>query len=1008
VSTEPWHIQMLGGLVLRRGGESVSNFPTEKSRLLLAYLAAYLPLTPTREELVERFWPDSDIDAGRVSLRQALAQVRRILEPAGVAPSTFLIADRSKVCLNAEFFVTDVANWDRSRALANRAEGSERLRLLEAALPYYGGEFVPGAYMEWVLQERQHRQDQYVDLLLHLADAQMEHGRYMAARESAQLVLRTDAFDEEAHDRLIRAFALEGNLVLARRQYDKLCKLLRDELSLDPSPRLQALYAGLEQFSRSRPEAENLPGASSSSPRGLSAPASLPAETPRLPLRLTRFFGRTEELRQLQEWLNDPALRLITLTGIGGIGKTRLSIEAAQLSTRFGASITFVPLSETPLPELLLPAILQNLCLPAFTPTDSFLRLRDALGAQSHLLVLDNFEQIAETAAETLWQLLEQVPTIACLITSRQPLNLPGEHELALAPLPVPDSRWTADNLIDNPTVQLLVDRIQASRPDFHITSANAASVAALCTRLEGIPLAVELASGWARDLTIAQMQERMSQRFHLLVSRQRGVPPRHQSLRATVESSFQLLSPPLQRFFLRLSVFCGGWCAEAAQIGEDQEDRSASVLEQDGLRVLREQSLITVQEVQDHVRYGMLETLREFAWEQLPPPEQEHMRRRHASYWMTFGEEIELKLNGPELRDWQNRQEEERANLTAALTWCLEAPAIDDLSPSPVEIGLRIVGALWKFWDIRGSVQEGLQFTERLLKRAPAEIASKILARAHATGGALAKADSNYPAALAHGEQSLLHWRLVGSLEGICSALSNTGMYLSELGRREEALRYYEEGLALMRELGIDWRTAIFLNNIGSLQRQMGDFGAAQANLQEALALRRQIGDLRAIWSTLNNLAALAHHQDDYAAAVRNQQEALSIARELEDRYAIGISLVNLGGNYLSLEDLPSAYRCFTESLQLHTAVASRFGQAYALEGLATHAALTDCPERAGVLLGATQALREAIQAKPPPQEQELMDAPFLPFAADPLFLDGLMRGRTLPLEAVIALAAL
>jgi predicted ATPase/DNA-binding SARP family transcriptional activator len=991
---------MLGGLVLRRGGESVSHFPTEKSRLLLAYLAAYPQLTPTREELVERFWPESDFDAGRVSLRQALAQVRRILEPPGVPTGAFLIADRSKVCLNTELFATDVARWDRSRALASRAEGSERLRLLEEALPHYGGEFVPGAYMEWVLQERRHRQDQYTAFLLQLADIQIEHGRYIAARESAQLVLRIDAFEEEAHERLIRAFAREGNLLLARRQYDKLCALLRDELNLDPSPKLQTLSVEMEHLYRSRPGSESLSGAASSS-------ASLPSELemPRLPLRLTRFFGRPDELRLLQTWLNDPALRLITLTGIGGVGKTRLALEAAQVSTRFGASVTYVPLSETQFPEHLIPTILKNLCLPPDPQGDPLPRLRSALGARPHLLLLDNFEQIAETAADTLWQMLEEIPTLACLITSRQPLNLPGEHELALAPLPVPDPLGTVDALIENPTVQLLMDRVRASRPDFQVTSANAPAVAALCMRLEGIPLAVELASGWARDLTIGQMQERMSQRFHLLVSRQRGVPQRHQSLRVTVESSFQLLSPPVQQFFLRLSVFRGGWCAEAAQIGV--EGAGDAFVVADGLRVLREHSLITVQEVQNHVRYGMLETLREFAWEQMPPPDQERMRRRHALYWMTFGETIELKLNGPELGEMLNRLEEERANLTAALNWCTEMPTAD-LSPSPVEIGLRILGALWKFWDMRGSAREGSQFTERLLERAGDGIAPKVLARAHATAAGLAKAESDYPTALEHARLSLLYWRQTDSLEGIGAALSNVGMHLSSLGELDEALRYYQESLGIVRELGIPMRIATLLNNLGSLQRQMGDFEAARINLQEALTLRKQGGDLRAIWSTLNNLAALAHQQEDYATTIQVQEEALTVARELADRYAIGISLANLGMNYLSLEDLPTAYRCFSESLHLHTAVSSRYGQAFALEGMAIHAALTDRPERAGVLLGATQSLRAAMQAKQPPREQEMFDAPFLRFASDPLFLDSLTRGRTLPLDAVISFAML
>jgi len=883
-----WKIQMLGGLALYRGGQSVSTFPTEKSRLLLAYLAAYPSLTSTREELVERFWPDSDPNAGRVSLRQALALLRRILEPGDVPPGTFLVADRVKVCLNTEFLSTDLAEWDRARALANRTVGPNRLCRLEEAARGYGGEFVPGAYMDWVLQERQHRQEQYVGLLVQLTDAYLEDDHYSAARESAQLVLKADPFHEEVHERLIRAFALEGNVVSARRHYDKLCKLLRDELNLDPNPKLQALYAGLDRLSLSRVETQILSASSILPPTGLT-PLSLPApatEALRLPLRLTRFFGRTEELGLLQRWLNDPALRLITLTGMGGVGKTRLAIEAVQLSNRFGGSITYVPLSDTPHPELLLPTILKNLGLPAVAPTDPILRIRAALDVPSHLLVLDNFEQIAESAAEILWQLLEQIPTLACLITSRQPLNLAGEQELALAPLPVPDARWTAEELSGNPTVQMLVDRMRASRPDFQITSANAASVAALCTRLEGIPLAVELASGWARDLTIGQMQERMSRRFNLLVSRQRGVPPRHQSLRATVESSFQLLSPPLQRLFLRLSVFRGGWCAEAAQqIGQEEAAEPSAIPEQDDLCILREQSLITVHEVEDHVRYGMLETLRAFGQEMLDAAETRRVERSHALWFLEFALSTAEKLHGREQAHWLDRLDEEQDNFRAAMEY---AEAHDP------PLGLRLANALYWFWYVRSGYREGEQWLLRMLERATqapkSDIAWGLLAAGH-----LANCQSNNEAAVQRYTAAQAIFEEIGEEAGVAHCLTRRGNAAQEMLDVDLAYRLSSEALTRFRTVDSPSGLLLALFYHLNILLDTASVREGPAHFAEALAIAENLGDLRFLSLLEFCFGSFRHKVGDLSGALEGYRNALTTQALLREPVSISFILRDL-----------------------------------------------------------------------------------------------------------------
>ena len=332
------------------------------------YLAAYPQATHTREGLTEQFWPESDPAAGRASLRQALASMRRLLEPLDVPAGTVLIADRSQVRLNPDAIRTDLAQWDRARALCAQSRNPrERMQLLDQAIRQHGGAFLPGSVMDWAAEERQRRQDQYLEALLSLIDLQAECGEYDAAVGNARRLLQEDPLSEEGHERLMRLFAEQGRLGLARAQYRKLCRILQDELNLDPAPKTQALFSNLKQIWQQRPGASTagqlLPPLDS-----LLGAAACPADSaalPSLPVRLTRFFGREEEMRALVATLRDPAVRLTTLTGIGGIGKTRLALEVARQATLFGAAITFVSLSETQESDLLLAAILQALGLPA-------------------------------------------------------------------------------------------------------------------------------------------------------------------------------------------------------------------------------------------------------------------------------------------------------------------------------------------------------------------------------------------------------------------------------------------------------------------------------------------------------------------------------------------------------------------------------------------------------------------------------------------------------------------
>lgn len=836
--TDLWEIRLLGRLTLRRGDLQIDHFPTQKAGLLLAYLAAYPARTHTREALAERFWPDSDPHAGRVSLRQALASLRRLLEPPDVPAGSVLIADRLHVALNPGAVCTDQGAFEEAASRALRAaDPPERILRLQEAAQWYDGPFLAGAYEEWALDERHRLQTRYLEVLLHLTDALIETGRLMEAEETARRMLETDSLQEEAHGRLMQIYTARGEFLKAHRQYQSLRRRLADELGLEPSVPVQSLYRQLEE----RKQQACAPAAPVvSSPSDVlerdAPPSPERGGAPRLPVPLTRFFGRVQELAQIEEWLNDSQTRLITLTGPGGIGKTRLAVEAARRAASFGSAITFVSLADLRSPNQILPAILQAMRLPSAEVADPLPRLAAALESRRHLLLLDNLEHLMDAGAETALTLLERIEKAVLLVTSRQALNLTGEHELALSPLPTPRTDWRPEALIANPTVQVLVDRMRARRPDFQVTPHNAPAIAALCERLEGLPLAVELITGWARDLTIGQMLERMDHRFDLLISRQRGVSLRHQSLRATVGWSYQMLPPPLQRTFRRLSVFRGGWTQETAIVVLEESDPPPGEALIHDLRTLQERSLISAGELNGHMRYRMLEMLRAFGQEMMEEEEARQTRRRHAMRFLTLVQEANAHLRGPQQVYWLDYLEEEQENLRAALDrWQEDAPLA----------GLRLANALYWFWYVRGHYREGEERLTALLDRCP-EAAGEERARGLLAAGHLANCQSDNAAAFSRYEAARRLFEQIGDAEGVAHTLCLMGNAAQETLQTDRAIQLCAESVARYRALNHSLGLAMALFYLANIHAVNGALEEGMRGFEEAFRLAQAQGDIR------------------------------------------------------------------------------------------------------------------------------------------------------------------
>ena len=690
--------------------------------------------------------------------------------------------------------------------------------------------------------------------------------------------------------------------------------------------------------------------------------AALPSDrAPSLPFMRTPMVGREHELATARALLLDDAVPLLTLTGPGGVGKTRLALAVARdVADAFADDVVFVDLSSTRDPALVLPAIAAALGVRDPGDRSRTAWVAAVIRPRQLLLVLDNCEQVLD-AAPALGELLAACPAVQALATSRAPLRLVGEQLLPVPPLalPEPGAPPALDALARVPAVALFVQRARAADPSFALTDGNAAAVAEVCRRLDGLPLAIELAAARLRALSVEALRALLSDRLRLLTGGERDRPDRQRTLRAAIAWSHDLLAEEEQALFRRLAVFAGGFDAEAATAVAGGDPLAAL----DRLQVLADQSLVRrVEGVASDVRWALLETIREFGLEQLAARgEEPAARQAHAAHFLALAEEAEPHALLPEQEPWLARLGAEHDNLRAALAWLEQA--------GQGEAMLRLAGGLVRFWHIRSHYAEGRNWLERALALG-GDAPVALRARALGDAGWLSVDQGDTRGAEALIGESLALWRALGDQEQVADNLVSLGLAFRAQARYAEAAARIEDAFALFDGLGdpaAAFRASTALSVLGRIAIMQGDYARAAEHLAEALSRQRALGYAWGISQSLFGLGFLARVRSDLAEAVAHYRESLDLARALGDEWIAALVLAELA------------------------AVALARGQ----------------PERAARVLGTTAALDERTGGAILPFDRENRERTRAAVEAalgEAAFAAALAAGRALPAGMAIA----
>ena len=748
-----------------------------------------------------------------------------------------------------------------------------------------------------------------------------------------------------------------------------------------------------------------------------------------LPQQVTSFIGREKEIEAVK--LLFGKTRLLTLTGSGGCGKTRLGLQvASDVLDNHAEGAWLVELAPLTDPGLVPQAVASVFGVRFEVGRPLLHTLVEALKPRNLLLIMDNCEHLLDGCAQLADTLIRSCPGIRILASSREALGIAGELTYRVPSLSSPDPMQpaTALSVVQYEAVQLFVDRALFRLPEFAVTNHNAPALASVCFRLDGIPLAIELAAARVRSLSVQEINARLNNSFLLLTGGSRTGLPRQQTLRALIDWSYYLLNDQEKALVSRLSVFAGGWTLEAAEsvctsshaetggnrdrLGSDlgshtgegeKQDKAnrAGISTEDVLELLTtlvDKSLVVADAEQGQTRYRLLETVRQYARDRLAEAgEDERMRELHQSFFTALAEEAEPHLEGPDAPVWLDRLETEHDNLRMAMEWRNNEKA------------LRLAGALLGLWWIRGYYAEGREWLRVVLAGAAAKPRTSMRARVLYSAGVLAYSQCDYAAARRLLEESLELWQELGDKRGVAWSLRSLGYVAHHQGEYEAATDLYEQSLFICREVGSKSGVAWSLNCLGEIAHHNGKFAAAHRLYAESLALRRELGERRGLADSLYNLGENAHDSGDYAEAHGAFQESLALHRELGDIQGTAYALLGLAMVSHDLGDYTAARSMFEECLTIMRRLGEKHGIACSLEAIAALAYVQEQLRRALYLWGAAEAFREQYGTELPPSGRYRYDRQVTEARAalsEAAFASDWAQGRAMTLEQAIKCA--
>ena len=956
-----------------------------KHRALLAILILNASRVVATDRLIELLWGEEPPETVNNTLQVSVSQLRKVLEPDHVrgTPHRVLVSQEPGYLLRMSPSELDLGRFEQLREEAKRARLDGHLDVAAAALRealtlWRGPPLADLALETFAIAEVSRLKELGLQTVEDRIEADVALGRHADVIGELDALVAEHPLRERLRGQLMLALYRSGRQAEASDLFHKTRTALVEGLGMEPGPELQKLFKAILNQSPSLDVAPSL--AMRDEPR-----------INNLPFQLTSFVGRVQELGEIRRLLSES--RLVTLTGAGGMGKTRLAIQVAgQLLDAYRNGVWLVELAPITEPNLIPRSVASVLGVREQPGQLLAGALADYIQSRELLLVMDNCEHVIDATARLLEPLLRTCPGLRVLATSREVLGINGEVAWRVRSMLLPDPEVeTGESLIAYEAIALFVDRATAAVGLFELSDETARLVAAICQRLDGIPLAIELAAGRLRTLSLEQVADRLADRFRLLTGGSRTAMARQQTLRGAIDWSYDLLSDAHRDLFQRLSVFAGGISVEALErVGACTNVNADEVL--DVLTELVARSMVIVDRDGSSARYRLLETLRQYAWEKLTESGEAHaIRDRHRDWFLELAELAEQEFRGPRQTGWFDRLELEHDNLRAALGWSLENREIDHC--------LRLTAALGYFWRQRGNITDGLSWLGRVLEGSAGP--SKARAETLLWASALAMEFGDYSRAERFGRESVATFHEVvdpwglgfaehilgfvafrqdsldqaaelleksfsafekaGDAWGIALGFHSLGYILWARGDYARAVTVAGKALTLFRDTGDDERVASSLHLLGIVEMARGNLAAAGKLLEECLGLLPRIGAKQLMASSLYDLGVLSRCLGELERAKALQEKSLRGYADLNEKQGAAYAIAELGMIAVVEGDAPRARSMLKESLTMFRDLGDRAGTVKALGALAA-AEVERRPYRAATLVGAADAIRLSV----------------------------------------------